>query len=56
MNQVAAAAFTWYSALVRLVSRVSSDVLLKMGKLGELSLTNLTSVRFNSKMYPRMLG
>ena len=36
---------SWMSALVRLVSGVGSNVLLKVGQLGELSLTNLTSER-----------
>ena len=48
--------FTLMSALVWFVSCVSSDVLLEMRELSELSLTNLTSVGFDAKVDPRVLG
>ena len=47
---------TWYSALVRLVSCVSSDVLLEMGELGELPLTDLAPVGLDAQVDPGMLG
>ena len=48
--------FTWYPALVWFVSCVSSDVLLEMRELSELSLTNLTSVGFDAKVDSHVLG
>jgi hypothetical protein len=48
--------FTWNPALVGFVSGMCSDVLLKMRELGKLSLADLTSVGFNTKMYSSMLG
>ena len=47
---------TWYSALVRLVSCVSSDVLLEMGELGELPLTDLTPVGLDTQVDSHVLG
>jgi len=47
---------TLMSALVWFVSCVSSDVLLKMRELSELSLTNLTSVGFDAKVDSHVLG
>ena len=43
---------TWYPALVRLVSSVSSDVLLEVGELGELALTDLTPVGLDAQVDP----
>ena len=48
-------AFTWYSALVWLVSSVGSDVLLEVRQLGELSLADLTPVRLDAQVDPRVL-
>jgi len=42
-------------ALVWFVSGMCSDVLLKMRELGKLSLADLTSVGFNTKVNPHML-
>ena len=47
--------FTWYSALVRLVSSVGSDVLLEVGQLGELPLTDLAPVGLDAQVDPHML-
>ena len=49
-------ALTWYSALVRLVSSVGSDVLLEVGQLGELPLTDLAPVRLDAEVDPHVLG
>ena len=48
--------FTWYSALVWLVSSVGSDVLLEVGQLGELALTDLTPVGLDAQVDPGVLG
>ena len=47
---------TWYSALVGLVSSVGSDVLLEVGELGELALTDLTPVGLDAQVDPGVLG
>ena len=47
---------TWYSALVGLVSCVSSDVLLEVGELGELPLTDLTPVGLDTQVDAGVLG
>ena len=46
---------TWNPALVRLVPGVSPDVLLQVGELGELALTDLTTVRLDPEGDPRVL-
>ena len=43
------------ATLVGLVSCVSSDVLLEVGQLGELSLADLTPVRLDTQVDPHML-
>ena len=48
--------FTWYSALVWLVSSVGSDVLLEVGQLGELSLADLTPVGLDTQVDAGVLG
>ena len=48
--------FTWYSALVWLVSSVGPDVLLEVGQLGELPLTDLTPVGLDAQVDPGVLG
>ena len=48
--------FTWYSALVWLVSSVGSDVLLEVGQLGELPLTDLAPVGLDAQVDPGVLG
>ena len=48
--------FTWYSALVGLVSSVGSDVLLEVGELGELPLTDLTPVGLDTQVDSHVLG
>ena len=47
---------TWYPALVGLVPRVSSDVLLEVGQLGELPLTDLAPVRLDAEVDTGVLG
>ena len=47
---------TWYSALVRLVSCVSSDVLLEVRQLGELPLADLAPVRLDAEVDSHVLG
>ena len=47
---------TWYPALVGLVPRVSSDVLLEVGQLGELPLTDLAPERLDAEVDPHVLG
>ena len=47
---------TWYSALVWLVSSVGSDVLLEVGQLGELPLTDLAPVGLDAQVDPGVLG
>ena len=42
--------------LVGLVSCVSSDVLLEVGELGELPLTDLTPVRLDAQVDSHVLG
>jgi hypothetical protein len=42
-------------ALVRLVPRVRPDVLLQVGQLGELALTDLAPVRLDPQVDPRVL-
>ena len=42
-------------AFIRFVSGMCSDVLLKVGELGKLSLADLASIGFNTKMDPHML-
>ena len=49
-------ALTWYSALVWLVSSVGSDVLLEVGQLGELPLTDLAPVGLDAQVDPGVLG
>ena len=49
-------ALTWYSALVWLVSSVGPDVLLEVGQLGELPLTDLTPVGLDAQVDPGVLG
>jgi len=46
---------TWYPALVRLVPGVGPDVLLQVGELGELALTDLTTVRLDPQVDSRVL-
>ena len=43
-------------AFIRFVSGMCSDVLLKVGELGKLSLADLASIGFNTKMNSRVLG
>ena len=43
------------ATLVRLVTGVRPDVLLEMGQLSELSLTDLTTVWLDAQMDPRVL-
>ena len=47
---------TWYPALVGLVSSVGSDVLLEVGELGELALTDLAPVGLDAQVDPGVLG
>ena len=44
------------TTLVGLVPRVSSDVLLEVGQLGELPLTDLAPVRLDAEVDPHVLG
>ena len=46
---------TWDAALVRLVPGVSPDVLLQVGQLSELPLTDLAAVRLDAKVDPHVL-
>lgn len=43
------------AALVRLVTRVRSDMLLQVRKLGELALANFATIWFDSQVYSCML-
>ena len=47
--------FKAYAALVRFVPRVSPDVLLKVGELGELALADLATVRLDPEVDLRVL-
>ena len=47
---------TCVTTLVGLVPRVSSDVLLEVGQLGELPLTDLAPVRLDAEVDPHVLG
>ena len=46
---------TGMATLVGLVSSVGSDVLLEVGQLGELALADLTPVRLDAQVDPRVL-
>ena len=46
---------TSVATLVGLVSSVGSDVLLEVGELGELALTDLTPVGLDAQVDPHML-
>ena len=48
--------YTWDSAFVGLVSSVCSDVLLQVGELGELPLTDLAAVGLDAQVDPGVLG
>ena len=45
----------WMATLVGLVPGVSPDVLLQVGQLGELPLTDLAAVRLDAKVNPHVL-
>ena len=48
--------YTWDSAFVGLVSSVCSDVLLQVGELGKLPLTDLAAVGLDAQVDPGVLG